>query len=284
VRADVRQLLGAIGVEGFRYWDPGDPSPDRDCEPAPSRRDAPPGITVALASPFAATGRTSLAATLVTLLAHSGARCAAVDLDPGAPLARRLAGEAEARAPGALGCETAVVREGHLGVRCLAVAGAERLARAAADPRALRPLLAATLGDPDWTVLDGPADAALLRVALAVADEVVIVLRPGDVAEGGAAAVGRWLREAGCGRAAWLLNRYDGRLAAHRSARGALRERLLPFVVDEDPAFAELDGRATLVEVAPESQVLRVLGELAARIGGDAAAAPRGRAPAREAR
>jgi cellulose biosynthesis protein BcsQ len=278
VRADVRQLLAGIGVSGLRYWDPGDPRPG-DEEPPLAAGDAAAPIALAFASPFAGAGPTALATTFVTLLAHAGARCAAVDLAPGAPLVRALGGAPAAPAGVAAFDGSGVLSEGRFGVRCLAAARPDRLADAAAAGR-LRASLASSLGDPDWMVLDGASDAAQLRLALAACDEVVLVLRPGDAGEAGIDAAERWLAEAGCGRAAWLVNRYDGREPAHRAARAALRAReparLLPFVVDEEPGFGDVAPGATLVEAAPESHVLRVLGELAARVRRQVAAAPGG--------
>jgi cellulose biosynthesis protein BcsQ len=279
VRADVRQLLSGIGAEDLRYWDPGDPAPEADAGPAAAAAsDAPAGIAVAFASPFEGAGRTSLAATFVTLLAHSGAPCGAVDLDRDAPLVRRLGGAPDPLGRAAACGEAAgALSEGRFGVRCLAVADPARLG-ASASASGVRQALHEALGRPEWMVLDGMGDAAQLRLALSACDELVVVLRPGDAGEAGLDAVERWLSDAGCGRAGWLVNRYDGRDAQHRAARAALRARaagrLLPFVVDEEPAFGELEGGATLVEAAPESQVLRILADLAARIRRGVAASP----------
>ncbi len=277
MRADVRQLLAGIGVPELRYWDPGDLLPDDEGERPAAAGAAPAGIAIAFASPFAGAGGTSLAATLVTLLAHSGTRCAAIDLDAAAPLVRRLGGDADRGAATLDGA--GILSEGRFGVRCLAVGRPDRLCGPGGSPGS-RERLEAALGDPEWTVLDGIADPGRLRAALPACDEVVVVLRPGDAGDAGVAAVERWLSDGGCGRAGWLVNRYDGRDPRHRAARASLAARapgrLLPFVVDEEPAFGEVDAPATLVDVAPESPVLRVLGDLAVRTRGQVTAAPGG--------
>jgi hypothetical protein len=269
-------MLASIGLDRFRYWDPGDPFDDEQDAPTAVSA-ARPGIAVAFVSPFPGVGRTALASTFITLLAHAGMRCGALDLDPDAPLVQRLAGDSRTEHLPPLPVR-GTAAGGRFGMRCIAMPVAERLDEIGAHTSGARPLLSAALEDPEWIVVDGNADAAVLRFALAVSDEIIGVLRPEDASDERLATLERWLSGAGVGRAAWLLNHYDGRRPEHRAARAKLRSRverrLLPFVVDEEPAFAELEAGATLIETAPESQVVWVLSELATRIARDVSAGP----------
>lgn len=222
--------------------------------------DAPsaPYSAIAVVSPVAGVGKTTLSAHLCAALTARGARAVGVDLDPKGDLARALAPEHPCLAPGA----------GEI-LRLRAA-----LAQGASAPQHLARELAASEADWEVLVLDtGPEPSAALELAAAASEAALVLVAP-EVLEQLPAAVDRVAAALQPGaRLLILMNGFDNRRADHRLAfaalRGAYGERVLPEPVHFDPAFRERFGRAPHSQAAADVERLaRWLGQ-----GSDAAAA-----------
>jgi hypothetical protein len=204
-------------------------------------------------------GATAIAAALSQMLAQEGDACGAVDLHPAGELLRRLGAPAPPACAERCG-GLHLSAEGGGGVRSVAAGcqqGGGFSTLTAAWERISQVLL-----DCSTIVVDASPEVAP-AVTTADADAVVAVLRPSA-----------GLRDAVAGALSWrgraplhfLLNAFDGRRAADRAARAALEallgRALLPVVIHEDAALAELTPGASLAETSPESQVLRDLADL----------------------
>lgn len=242
--------------------------------------------TVALVSLCGGTGRTTIAAHLAQALGHVGRRALAVELDSQGSLALHF-GVDSARPVGLVSAQTsaqevaAALQQQRGGAMCLPFGScteeelAEADARIARDPEWLRLRLDAYAPeDVDLVILDVPARRnPWLRQALAVADQVIVVLGADPLSYATLPATEALLLELlgdGAGRhdAVYLINRFDGTSELDRDVvsamRGALRERVLPFVIQRDLAVPEaLARRVSVLQHAPDSQVVADFSQLA---------------------
>ncbi len=256
---DVRQLFDVFGVPGFPYreirleertrraglldlWGPG------SLEPRPAGGGD--GRDVAIVSLQEGAGRTTVAANLSRALSRAGRSCVAVDCDPKNALARHFS---------ASGRGSVAPRE----VLVLA-AGSDDGAGAgsiAPGPGWLRSRLAASPPGGSAAVLDTPAaESFWLRLALAAADDVIAVLRPGEGVTDAARCTAELVAEHGRAPIV-VLNQFDAGRAGDRELWFQLRAAwrgTAPLPVHFDPVVPEAGaaGRSLLDEAADSQVVL----------------------------
>jgi cellulose biosynthesis protein BcsQ len=275
--SDVEQLLRAVRAPAFTYREPrarGWPRPGRDV----AARRAPEELTIAFVAPIAGAGRTSLAASVAYALARHGWRAVAVDLDPNDQLRRHFERGARASAQ-RLHAEPAHAWRG------------EDAALPAWVPFGdASSYLDALASDPDAVILDAPAGlSSALDEALALADEVVVVIRPEPASRQAVRATDAFLARMRMRArhrfvARYVVNAFDGRRDTHRAEWAALRRvlgaRVSPRPIQWDAALelARASGR-DVHELAPASQVAADVESLARDLVGSRGDT-RGTAPA----
>jgi len=302
--ADVRRLFDSIGMPQFGYRELGARTQREDAvarwpllgqtnrriepqelAPVATRRADAPGArcVVALVSLGGGTGRTTIAANLAHTLAVAGHRMLAFDLDPQNQLALHFGVDPDTRI--GMGQPNVAVRDvvqfldRQLGAAVLPfgtlaeAALAEMEARIAEDDTWLRLRLEAFApSDADFVLLDVPAGRGpWIRQALAVADQVIVVLAPTPASYASVPATELLLAEAlghrGAAEAVYLVNGFDGRSVLQRDLVGGLRaalgERVLPMTIQRDESVPEaLMQRRSILQHASDSQVTADLGQL----------------------
>jgi cellulose biosynthesis protein BcsQ len=277
--SDVEQLLRTLRAPGFAYRQRAAAARSRLPGGEAARRPARREHTIAFVSPVAGAGRTALAASVAYALARRGWRSVAVDLDRKDELRRHF--ERAAAAPvqrlqpsaGSLGAEP------DTGGPAWVPFG---------DASSYLDALAA---EPDAVIVDAPAGlTSALDEPLALADEVVVVIRPDAASRGAVRATDAFLartRMRATHRfvARYVVNLYDGRRETHRAEWASLRRtlgaRIWPSPVQWDAALASArEAGRDVHALAPASQVVADVDALAGelmRSEGETRHAPRAR-------
>ena len=297
--ADVRRLFDSIGVPQLGYRELGSRAQREDAvarwpllglarsrvdgaqEITPTipsiRMDAPNSrCVVAVVSVSGGSGRTTVAANLAHSLAVTGRRMLAMDLDPQNQLALHFGVDPDTRI--GMGHANVSVRdvtsfvERQMGAAVLPFGTlaeatlAEMESRLQEDDNWLRLRLEAFApSDAEFVLLDVPAGRGpWMRQALAVADQVVVVLSPTPAAYASVPATELLLAEAlgpkAAASAVYLVNGFDGRSVLQRDLvaglRAALGERVLPMTIQRDESVPEaLMQRRSILQHASDSQV-----------------------------
>lgn len=244
--------------------------------------------TVALVSLSGGSGRTTVAANLAHALSQAGHRTLAVDLDPQNGLGHHFGMEPSERfglvRPGlSVGDVSDFLARERGAVAWLPFGASNEVELAEAEGRVARDadwlrlrLEAFTPADCEYVILDTPPGRTPWgRQALAVADQVLVVVCPHPAAYAVLPATEALLAEAlgpAHHDAVYLLNRFDGRSALDRdgaaSLRAALSERVLPFAIQSDEVVREaLAHRRTVIHEAVDSQVTADYVQLAEWLG-----------------
>lgn len=233
------------------------------------------------------TGRTSLAANLVSLLRMEGRRCLALDLDPQNLLAMHF-GAGQGGRPGlsqlGLGSDpwdlAAHLNHAEATLGCVPFGWCSDVelrtleSRLFHDERWLSHQLSDLGPVSDFVVLDTPPGRTTwTRQALSSSDLALVVLRADAASYGTLPAIELFLRENGVDleRVYFVVNQFDSRKTLSRDMLAALKnvrgERLLPFTIPHDEqvreAFAE---RSTLAARNLSSRVVDTLRQLGAWI------------------
>jgi cellulose synthase operon protein YhjQ len=239
---------------------------------------------VAVLSLSGGTGRTTVTANLAQSLAMSGHRVLGIDLDPQNQLGMHFGLDPNERvgmghaSVAVKDVTTFVGRQQGAAVLPFGLLGETALeqteGRVLQDRNWLRMRVEAfTPADCGFVLLDVPAGRGpWMRQALAIADQVLVVLDPRPAAYASIPATELVLTEAlgseAAAEASYLLNAFDGRSSIQRDLqsglRAALGDRVVPVTIQHDEAVPEaLLHRRSLLHHAVDSQVTADFAQLA---------------------